>query len=91
MAREPNLFRLSQLLGTLLQSGLLLLGRISDVPATLRSCPDTASKRSLGVWDRYGRSQRRDQLLALCCRDRLGGNVNDDAPLDPARRRIVCR
>src|ERR1700722_1188349 len=54
-----------------------------DVPATLRSCPDPASKRSLGVWDRYGRSQRRYQLLALCCRDRLGGNVNDDAPLDP--------
>jgi hypothetical protein len=48
-----------------------------------RSCPDPASKRSLGVWDRYGRSQRRYQLLALCCCDRLGGNVNDDAPLDP--------
>jgi hypothetical protein len=54
-----------------------------DVPVTLRLCPDPALKRSLGVWDRYGRSQRPYQLLALCCRDRLGGNVNDDAPLDP--------
>src|ERR1700761_5234210 len=54
-----------------------------DVPGALRSRAGPPSKRGLGVWDRYGRGQRRYQLLALCCGDRLGGNVNDDAPLDP--------
>src|SRR5271155_4319391 len=37
MAREPNLFRLPQLLGPLLQSGLLLLGRISGLTFQLLS------------------------------------------------------